>query len=265
MQNPLISILIKVWQLMLKEERHKIILREINLHNKILSTDLSEQLIVSEDTIRRDLNELSEQGVILKVHGGAMSKTFHYPFNGQNQVYALEAKQVIADKAIALFKKDMLILIEGGTTIMEIAKKIPDDLQVTFLTVSPQVALTLADHENIDVITIGGRLAKNANIHTGASVINELSNIKPDLCIIGTNGISVQNGLTDSDWEIVQVIKAMIQSAKKVAVVCIAEKFNTVQRIKISDITAIDYIITELQPDSSALSSYSGKGKPILL
>ena len=249
---------------MLKEERHKNILREINLHNKVLTADLSELLAVSEDTIRRDLNELGELGLILKVHGGAMSKTFHYPFNGQNEVYALEAKQAIADKAIGLFKKDMLILMEGGTTIMEIAKQIPDDLHASFFTVSPHVALTLAEHENIDVITIGGRLAKNSNIHTGASVINELSNIKTELCIIGTNGISVKDGLTDSDWEVVQVIKAMIRSAKKVAVVSIAEKFNTVQKIKISDLTAIDYIITELPPDSPVLSSYSGNDRPLL-
>jgi|ERR1035438_2753617 DeoR/GlpR family transcriptional regulator of sugar metabolism len=249
---------------MLKEERHNIILKEINLHNKVLTTDLRDLLVVSEDTIRRDLNELDEQGVILKVHGGAMSKTFHYPFNGQNSVYALESKQVIADKAIKLFKNGMLILIEGGTTIMEIAKKIPEDLQATFLTVSPQVALTLAEHENLEVITIGGRLAKNDNIHTGASVINELSNIKPDLCVIGTNGISVHEGLTDSDWEVVQVIKAMIGSAKKVAVVSIAEKFGSVQKIRISDLSNIDYIITELPHDSPVLSSYSGNEKPVL-
>jgi DeoR/GlpR family transcriptional regulator of sugar metabolism len=250
---------------MLKEERHKIILKEINLQNKVLSTDLSEQLVVSEDTIRRDLNELSEQGLIVKVHGGAMGKTFHYPFNGQNQVYAQEAKQVIADKAIGLFQKDMLILVEGGTTIMEIAKKIPPDLKATFMTISPQVALTLAEHEQIDVITIGGRLAKNAYVHTCASVIYELANIRPDLCIIGTNGISPEGGLTDTDWEVVQVIKAMIRSAKKTAVVSISEKFNTVQKIKISDWTAIDYIITELPPDSPVLSAYSGKEKPVLL
>jgi len=250
---------------MLKEERHKTILKEINLHNKVLSADLKDQLAASEDTIRRDLNELAEQGLILKVHGGAMSKTFHYPFNGQNEVYALEAKQVIADKAISLFRRDMMILMEGGTTVMEIVKRIPDDLQATILTVSPHAAIALAEHENLDVITIGGRLAKNANIHTGANVINELSNIKTDLCIIGTNGISVQDGLTDSDWEVVHVMKAMIRAAKKTAVVTIAEKFDSVQKIKISDLTAIDYIITELPPDSSVLSSYSGIDKPMLL
>lgn len=250
---------------MLKEERQKIILKEINLHNKVLSTDLSELLVVSEDTIRRDLNEMAEQGFILKVHGGAISKTFHYPFNGQNHVYALEAKQVIADKAVGLFKKDMLILTEGGTTIMEIAKKIPAGLEATFLTVSPQVALTLAEHENINVITIGGRLAKNANVHTGASVINELAGLKPDLCIIGANGISIKDGLTDSDWEITQVIKAMIRAAQAVAVVSIAEKFNTVQKIKICDLSDVDYLITELPPESPVLASYGNSNKPVLL
>ncbi|MEO5889933.1 MAG: DeoR/GlpR family DNA-binding transcription regulator [Ferruginibacter sp.] len=250
---------------MLKEERHKIILREVNLHNKVLTNDLSELLEVSEDTIRRDLNELDELEMILKVHGGAMSKTFHYPFNGQNRVYALEAKKTIAQKAIALFKKDMLILVEGGTTIMEISKQIPADLHATVFTVCPQVAISLAEHENLEVITIGGRLSKNSNIHTGASVINELAAIKTDLCIIGTNGISVENGLTDSDWEVVQVIKAMIRSAKKTAVVCIAEKFDSVQKIKIADIKDVDYVITELDPDSPVLDVYRREGKPGLL
>ncbi|HVM86740.1 MAG TPA: DeoR/GlpR family DNA-binding transcription regulator [Puia sp.] len=250
---------------MLKEERHKIILREINLHNKVLSTDLRDQLTVSEDTIRRDLNELADLGLILKVHGGAMSKTFHYPFNGQNQVYALQAKQVIADKTINLLKSDMLILMEGGTTIMEIAKRIPEDLSATIFTVSPHTALALAEHENIQVITIGGKLSKNYNIHTGASVINELNNIKIDLCIIGTNGISLNEGLTDSDWEVVHVIKAMISNSKKTAVVSIAEKFNSVQKIKICDLSVIDYIITELHPENPVLSAYGGREKPYLL
>jgi DeoR/GlpR family transcriptional regulator of sugar metabolism len=250
---------------MLKEERHAFILREVNLHNKVLSMDLKDQLIVSEDTVRRDLNELADQGLILKVHGGAMSKTFHLPFNGHDLVYAAEEKQVIADKAMRLFRNGMLILMEGGTTIMEIARRIPEDLHATFLTVSPQVALTLAEHEQIEVIVIGGRLAKNDNIHTGAGVINELANLRPDLCVIGANGISTGDGLTDSDWEVGQVIKAMLRSAKKTVVVSIAEKFGTVRKIKIADLADIDYIVTELPPDSPTLALYGGKEKPILI
>jgi DeoR/GlpR family transcriptional regulator of sugar metabolism len=155
--------------------------------------------------------------------------------------------------------------MEGGTTIMEIAKKIPEALRATFFTVSPQVALTLTEHEEIEVISIGGRLAKNANIHTGASLINELSNLKVDLCIIGANGISVKDGVTDSDWEVAQVIKAILRSAKKAAVVTIAEKLNTTQKIKIADLNLIDYIITELPAESPVLSSYRGADRPMVI
>src|SRR3546814_15806346 len=81
---------------MLKEERHSFIIREINLHNKVLSSDLSSQLNVSEDTIRRDLKELDESGKVLKVHGGAISQSFYFPFNNKGEIYAKrsEARRV---------------------------------------------------------------------------------------------------------------------------------------------------------------------------
>jgi DeoR/GlpR family transcriptional regulator of sugar metabolism len=222
----------------------------------VLSVELSERLGVSEDTIRRDLNELAAEDAIVKVHGGAMSKTFHYPFGSEDKVYALTAKQKIAEKTIGLFKKNMTILMEGGTTMMEIAKKIPDRLQATFVTLSPQVSLTLCEHENIDVFTIGGRLEKNAVIHTGASVINELAGIRVDLCVIGANGLSIQAGLTDNDRETVQVIKAMMRASNKTVVACISEKLNTTQKMKICNFNSIDYLVTELQPGSPSLSAY---------
>ena len=78
--------------IMLKEERLNYIISQINIHNKVLSADLSVQLDVSEDTVRRDLNELTESGQIIKVHGGAISKSFHYPF-AEREVYKKDAKK----------------------------------------------------------------------------------------------------------------------------------------------------------------------------
>src|SRR5690606_6794590 len=101
---------------MKKEKRQAIILREIDLHNKVLSVDLSEQLNVYDDTVRRDFKELAGQGKIIRVHGGAVSKSFVKPFNTENLVYALEAKKKIAKKTLTLFKNNMVILTEGGTT-----------------------------------------------------------------------------------------------------------------------------------------------------
>jgi DeoR/GlpR family transcriptional regulator of sugar metabolism len=243
---------------MLKEERLKRIMREVNLHNKVLSVDLSRLLNVSEDTIRRDLKDLVSVGKIVKVHGGGISPSFALTLNHSNNsnVYALEEKQKIAEKTKTLLKKNMTILIEGGTTILEIVKAIPDNLDATFFSLSPQVGVALAKYENLEVICIGGKINKNAYLYTGASVINQLADMKVDLCIIGANGFSIEEGLTDSDWEVVQVLKAMIRSSHKVAVVCISEKLNTGQRLKICDLSSINYLITELPPDNSQLSKY---------
>ncbi|WP_298646054.1 DeoR/GlpR family DNA-binding transcription regulator, partial [uncultured Proteiniphilum sp.] len=190
---------------MLKEERHKIIMKEINLHNKVLSVDLSAMLNVSEDTIRRDLKELAEEDRIIKVHGGAISKSLVRPFIADNNIYAHEEKKKIASKALSLIQNNMTLLFEGGTTILELASQLPKKINLTIFTVSPQVAITLSNFENINVYTIGGKLNKNANIHTGASVINDISNMKCDICFMGVNAVSIENGFTDIDWETVQV------------------------------------------------------------
>jgi DeoR/GlpR family transcriptional regulator of sugar metabolism len=241
---------------MLKEERQAFIIKQINLHNKVLSSDLSLKLNVSEDTVRRDLNELAESGQILKVHGGALSKSFHYPFS-QSEVYAKESKKEIARKVIDLLKDGMSILVGGGTTMIEVARMIPDTLRCTFFTVSPLVALELAERPNISVILLGGQLSKNSHIMIGAQVVNQLSEIKVDLCILGTNSLSVEDGLTDSDWEVVQVKKAMIRSAKKTAIMSIAEKLGSDQNMKVCDLNSIHYLVTDLNPNDASLREYA--------
>ena len=140
--------------------------------------------------------------------------------------------------------------------MIEFAKKIPEGLRATFFTISPLVAIQLAEHADLTVITIGGQLSKSSNVHIGASVINQLADIKVDLCLVGTNGLSVQEGMTDSDWEVVQVKKAMLRSSKKMAVMSIAEKLNSAQRMKVCDVNQVDYLITELAPDNHFLSPY---------
>lgn len=241
---------------MLKEERQAYIIHQINLHNKVLSTDLSIQLNVSEDTIRRDLNELAENGKVIKVYGGALSKSFQFPFQEGN-VYAREAKKEIASKAISLIQSGMTILIGGGTTMIELARLIPADLQCTFFTISPLVALELAEKENIEVNLLGGKLSRNTNIVTGAQVINELSDLKVDLCLLGTNSLSIEEGITDSDWEVVQIKRAMIKCSKNLAILSIAEKLNSNQKMRVSPLKEVTYLVTELDVTDKTLKDFS--------
>jgi len=241
---------------MLQEERKNIILQQINLHNKVLSNDLCILLNVSLDTVRRDLTELENNGKLIKVHGGAISKTFNQPFQ-QAAVYAQEKKIEIAKKALSLIQNGMSILTGGGTIMLELARMIPEELKGTFFTVSPLVALEVAQRSGIDVILLAGQLAPNSYICTGSSIISQLSEIEADICFLGANSLSPQKGLSDYDWEIVQVKKALIRSSKKIALMSIAEKLNTDQKLQICKLSAIDVLITELEPDNEKLLAYS--------
>ena len=248
---------------MLKKERHAYIMHEIDIHNKVLSSDLSLQLNVSEDTIRRDLQELDDDGILTKVHGGALSKSFHFTLKN-NSVYSQPEKKIIAEKACKLIRDGMLVLLSGGTTIIELIKSLPPELNATFITVSVPTALELLDHPNAEVIFIGNKLLKNAQMSVGAEVVQRLSEIKCDLCFLGTNSIDVEAGITDLDLEVIEVKRAMIRSADKVVSLSISKKLNTVQRMRVCKIEEIDIVITELEPGDELLKPYKDKGLTIL-
>ena len=249
---------------MLKSERQEHILREVNIHNKVLCSDLSIKLRVSEDTIRRDLNELAEQDKVIKVHGGALSKSYHTSTYRQAEVYSLQEKTIIAGKAVTLLKEGMLVFVSGGTTNRELARILPPHLSATFFTPSLSTAIQLMEHPSSEVILLGGKVSRNAGISVGGEVIRRLTELRADLCILGTNSIDPEEGITDSDWEVVQVKKAMIKRADKVAALALSEKLNSTQRMKVCDINQIDYLITELPARDNKLLAYRKSGLEVL-
>jgi DeoR/GlpR family transcriptional regulator of sugar metabolism len=248
---------------MLKKERLDLIMRQVNLHNRVLTSDLVQLLNVSEDTIRRDLQELGEEGKITKVHGGALSKSYQTLFD-DSTVYARDDKITIATKAADLIKDGMVVLLGGGTTILELAKQLPEEISGTFFTISPLVAVELSRYNNIDLILIGGLFSKNSQVSYGGHVISQLSEIKVDLCVMGTSAIHPIEGLTDTDWEINQLKKAMLACAKKTAVLCISEKLDIILRLKVCPIASIDYLVTELDKYAKPLSYYQNNEITIL-
>jgi DeoR/GlpR family transcriptional regulator of sugar metabolism len=137
---------------MLKEERHAFILHGVNLHNKVLSADLRQQINVSDDTIRRDLQQLADDGKIIKVHGGALSPSFHSGHHTPKELYGYKQKSIIAKKAMSLIKDGMFVLSGGGTTIIELARALPPALHATFISGSIMALFEYSSHPNIEVI-----------------------------------------------------------------------------------------------------------------
>jgi DeoR/GlpR family transcriptional regulator of sugar metabolism len=158
----------------------------------------------------------------------------------------------------------MFILTSGGTTILEVARQLPPQLKATFISGSIPAILEYMHHPNIDVILIGDRISKNSKITVGTEAIAKIKQMKVDLCFLGTNAIDLQHGITDNDWEVVQLKKAMIESSQKTVCLTIAEKINTFQPIQIGGLDKIDILITELAPDDPIMRPYVEAGIQVL-
>lgn len=249
---------------MLKKERQAFILHQVNLHNKVLSSSLSEEISVSEDTIRRDLQELADEGKIIKVHGGALSQSFNHVNYPSNKIYGYAQKKLIAQKVVPLIKDGMFILTTGGTTIIELARMLPPQLKATFISGSIPAVLEYMHHPNIEVILIGDKLSKSSKITVGGDAIAKIKQLKADLCIMGVNSIDTQHGITDNDWDVVQIKKAMIESSQKTVCLSIAEKINSVQPIQVCQLNAIDTLVTELSANDPKLLPYTKAGIKVL-
>jgi len=235
-------------------------LEEIRTFNKVKSSMLSDKLHVSEDTIRRDLKELSVKGKIKKVHGGAMSSSY-IPFSHKDrEIYAHSEKVSIVRKARELIRDDHIVVMDGGTTNLELARLLPSDLKATILTNSLPIAIQLTDHPSIDLFYFGGKILKSAQVAVGIDVIQALADVRADLCIIGTRSIHHERGLTDIDREEAQVKQALINSATEVVSLAISEKINSIQPFKVVDIGKVNTIVTELNPKDPMLTPYVNLG-----
>lgn len=244
---------------MLKVERQRVILNEVELHNRVLLSDMAEKLDVSIDTVRRDVKELDAGNRLRKVHGGAISLGFSNSVPMRNNVYVLKEKIAIAEKAVRLIRENSVILIDGGTTCMELARILPHDRELTCFTQSLPVAMELLTKPNIRTIFVGGELSPDSQLTIGSNAIHNLSQIRVDYSFIGTGYVDAEVGLTDFDWEIVQAKKAVIQSSRKTALLCISEKLNSRHRFTTCALGDIDVLITELHPSHALLSNFRGQ------
>jgi len=249
---------------MLKIDRQAFILHQVNLHNKVLCTDLSRQMKVSDDTIRRDIQQLADTGKIIKVHGGALSPSFHNTYTSSDDVYAYNQKKIIAQKAISLIKDGMFVLTTGGTTIIEMARALPPGLHATFISGSIPALAEYIVHPNIEVIAIGDKISKDSKITVGLEAIMKIKQLKVDLCILGVSAINLEAGVSDNDWEVVQTKKAMIESSTDLVCLTISEKLNSRQPFQICESKRINTLITELPPDHQLLKPYKDAGITVL-
>ena len=157
---------------------------------------------VSIDTARRDVKELDAVNKLRKVHGGAISLGYTGLASSNANIYALDQKIAIAQKAISLIHEGSVLFIDGGTTCLELVRLIPPQLKLTCFTLSLPVAWQLLSNPNIKVIFIGGEISRDAQISIGAYAVHQLAEIRFDYSFIGTGYVDAIHGLTEFDWRL---------------------------------------------------------------
>ena len=241
---------------MKKKERQQKIVDEVSINRKVSSNYLSEKLGVSEDTIRRDIIELDNRGMLTRVHGGAIStiqKLYHY---NEDSISNRENKVRIAQKAISLIKNGMVIIMSGGTTNLMLAKLLPKDIKATIYTYSLPIAMQLTEHPLIETIFIGGKIHRSSMVTTGIDVIQYLSNIRANICFMGVSALNLDQGITDEGYEVSLVKKAMINASEQIIYLATSNKLDQRLNFDVCSLTEIDTVVTDLDPDHPKLKHY---------
>jgi DeoR/GlpR family transcriptional regulator of sugar metabolism len=245
---------------MLREERHQYILEKLRIHHKVLSSELSQQLQVSEDTIRRDLKELADSGQVRKVHGGALARSPNPHRYKDREHYAQEDKQFIARKAVKLIKNGQVIIMDGGTTTLEIARLLPPELRVTIFTNSLPLVAQLAEHPGAEVIMAGGKLFKDSMITFGAECINTFRSVRADLCMLGICSLHHEIGLSTPNRDEAQVKNEMIAASDQVVALATHEKIGTAESYIVASLSLVDTLVTNIGHNDPVLLPYRKLG-----
>jgi DeoR/GlpR family transcriptional regulator of sugar metabolism len=249
---------------MLREERLQIILKMLDTDQRVSSVQLAEILNVSDDTIRRDLNELAENGLLKKVHGGAIPKS-PSPYKLTERINILhEEKIILAQKAQQFFKDGQVIILDNGSTNMEVARLMSPNLKATVFTTSIPIAQILCEHPNIDLFMLGGKVFKDAQNTYGTEVIELLSKIRADIFLVGVCGMHHQIGVTMPDWGESVVKRKMVEISAKTIALVTADKINTAENYVVCAYQQIDVMLTDDTISEIQLVDYQGIGVEVL-
>jgi DeoR/GlpR family transcriptional regulator of sugar metabolism len=245
---------------MLTSQRKQTILALLLQSGQVVAKDLSQQLDLSEDTIRRDLRELAAEGLLQRVHGGALPASpavgnFSFRLN-----VATEEKKQIGQAAAAMVQPGQVVILDGGTTAVQIARHFLPQLRATVVTHSPTIAVELVEHPNIEVILIGGRLFKHSVVAVGAPAIENIARIHADIYFMGVTGIHPQTGLTTGDFEEAHVKRALSASAAETIVLASPEKLNAVSPYVIAPLSEIAGMIVAAGTKSKMLAAFARLG-----
>jgi DeoR/GlpR family transcriptional regulator of sugar metabolism len=229
---------------MLTALRKGLLLDRLARDGRLVASDLAAELLVSEDTIRRDLRDLATEGLLLRVHGGALPLAQTHQPLARRMGVATEAKARLGRAAAGLIQAGQVVILDGGTTHLALVDALPRDLDCTVVTHSPGLAAALEAHWRIQVILLGGRLFRHSMVALGAATVAGYSGLRADLCFLGVTGVAPEAGLTTGDAEEAAVKQIMLRAAAEVVVLATPDKLGAASPWSIASLSRLSRLVT---------------------
>jgi DeoR/GlpR family transcriptional regulator of sugar metabolism len=248
---------------MLNQQRKQWLLDRLQASGQLVAADVALELGASEDTIRRDLRELGKQGLVHRVHGGALPASPAVAGLPARREIASQEKRVLAQAAAALIAPRQVVFLDGGTTALALAQALPARLQATVVTHSPEVALALAAHAQIQIILLGGTLFRHSMVNMGAVTLAQLQQIQADWFFMGATGIHIDAGLTTGDYEEAALKRSICARAAETVVMASSEKIGAASSYQIVPLAGISRLLVSESGSEHALAALGKSGVAI--
>jgi DeoR/GlpR family transcriptional regulator of sugar metabolism len=249
---------------MLTQQRKSHILAVLRRDGQVVAKQLSAELSLSEDTIRRDLRELAHEGRLQRVHGGALPASAALADFSRRQQVVPDEKVAIGRAAAALVQPGQVVFIDGGTTAVQLARHLDPQLRATVVTHSPSIAVELVSHTGVDVVMIGGRLFKHSIVNVGAGAADEIKRIRADIYFIGVTGIHPEAGLSTGDLEEANIKRALMAASAETVVLASSEKLGGASTYVIAPIGDISTLVVTDKVPNAILKPYKKLGIAIV-
>ncbi|MGV3548360.1 DeoR/GlpR family DNA-binding transcription regulator [Rhizobium sp.] len=250
---------------MLTSERKALIADRLRRDGRLVAKAFAEELDLSEDTIRRDLREMAAEGLLARVHGGALPVQPALPDFAARKEVASGEKQRLGKLAATLVQPGQTVFLDGGTTNAEIARALPRDFAFTLVTHSPTIAAELEHHPTADVILIGGRIYKHSMVAVGAIASAAIATMRPDLFFLGVTAVHAHHGFTTGDVEEAAIKRQIAAQSGRTYVALTAEKLERVSPVTIMPLEAAAGVIVSGRAVAEQLEAIGSAGLEVLV
>jgi DeoR family transcriptional regulator, glycerol-3-phosphate regulon repressor len=229
--------------------RQQQILKLAKQAGSVLVDDLAARFEVTPQTIRKDLNDLCDDRLLTRTHGGAMlaSGVENVAYEARRQLAAAE-KRAIGQCAASLIPDNSSLFINIGTTTEEVARALTQHEGLMVITNNIHVAATLMPCPKIDVIVAGGTLRRSDGGIVGEAAVDFIGQFKVDYAVIGVSAIDEDGALLDFDYREVRAAQAILNNARKVILVSDAMKFTRSAPVRIGHMSQVDIFVTDRPP-----------------